>query len=186
MYLKKFIENEEVKDFEERHKVQQKLESELSNLKKRIDMIALNYTTLTDRIKTIKEYPQNNYQEYKKKFEVECHKYGKAGHIAQHCTSERTRQLNTKEAFVKSKNINFCELVYNNEINNPEVYNVEYDSEGGDTFDEFDYEEDEGIDEVEGHFFEEYYEENLVLFLTNIEEVPVEKNKEETNIDEKI
>ncbi|RIB27553.1 hypothetical protein C2G38_2160315 [Gigaspora rosea] len=60
-----------------------------------------------------------------------------------------------------------------------------YDSEGDDTFDEFNYEEDEEIDEVERYFLEEYYEENLALFLTNIEEVPMKENKKETNIVEK-
>ncbi|CAG8830346.1 41636_t:CDS:2 [Gigaspora margarita] len=58
--------------------------------------------------------------------------------------------------------------------------------EEGNTFNEFDYKEDEEVDEVKCHFIEEYYEESLALFLTNIEEVPVEENKEETNMDEKL
>ncbi|CAG8840199.1 6193_t:CDS:1, partial [Gigaspora margarita] len=44
----------------------------------------------------------------------------------------------------------------------------------------------EEMDEVENHFLEEYYEENLALFLTNIEEVLMEENKEKINIEEKI
>ncbi|CAG8840976.1 9880_t:CDS:2 [Gigaspora margarita] len=69
---------------------------------------------------------------------------------------------------------------------NPYKDEEKYDSEGGNTFNEFDYEEDEEVDEVEGHFIEEYCKESLALFLTNIEEVPVEENKEETNMDEKL
>ncbi|CAG8815394.1 35594_t:CDS:2 [Gigaspora margarita] len=49
-----------------------KIESELSDLKKRIDKIALNYATLMGKIKNIKEHSQNNYYYvHKKKFEIE-------------------------------------------------------------------------------------------------------------------
>ncbi|CAG8617788.1 5775_t:CDS:2, partial [Cetraspora pellucida] len=56
------------------------------------------------------------------------------------------------------------------------------DSEGSDTFNEFDYEEEEEIWEVEGCFLEEWpasYEENSVLYLTNIEEMLVQDNSNE-------
>ncbi|CAG8821918.1 4674_t:CDS:2, partial [Gigaspora margarita] len=66
----------------EDHKSQQKLGGELSDLKKRIDEMALNYATLTDKIKNDKERSQNNYyQRYKKMFEKECHKCGKSPRV---------------------------------------------------------------------------------------------------------
>ncbi|RIB30699.1 hypothetical protein C2G38_2026641 [Gigaspora rosea] len=41
--------------------------------------------------------------------------------------SGKTRQLKTKETEVKPRNINFCELVDNNEANSTEIYNVDED-----------------------------------------------------------
>ncbi|RIB21839.1 hypothetical protein C2G38_2175571 [Gigaspora rosea] len=87
-------------------KSQQKLGSELSDLRERIDDIALNYATLTDKFKNIKE---------------------------------RTKSLNSYEE-------------------------EEYNSERSNTFDKFDYEEDEELDEVESCILEEYLEENPALF----------------------
>ncbi|CAG8591998.1 17383_t:CDS:2, partial [Gigaspora margarita] len=72
-------------------KSQQKLESELSDLKKRIDEMALNYAALTDKIKNIKE---------------------KVGHMAQDCMVEKSRQLGEKETLVRQKNINFYSSWY--------------------------------------------------------------------------
>ncbi|CAG8486230.1 610_t:CDS:2, partial [Scutellospora calospora] len=57
----------------------------------------------------------------------------------------------------------------------------EFDSKSRDTFDEFDYEEEEEPSELEGLFIKTWlitYEENSALYLTNIEEVP-SKDKED-------
>ncbi|RIB30630.1 hypothetical protein C2G38_2152082 [Gigaspora rosea] len=75
------------------------LGSELSDLKKRIDEIALNYATLTGKIKNSKECPQNNYYHVPKKFEFECHKCREAEHRARYCMSEKTRQKRPKKRF---------------------------------------------------------------------------------------
>ncbi|CAG8542574.1 4497_t:CDS:2, partial [Scutellospora calospora] len=66
-------------------------------------------------------------------------------------------------------------------LKRPRSSEDDYGSEGGDTFDEFDYEES---DEIEGQFLE--YEENPALYLTNIESVPIGDDKEEKSIEEKI
>ncbi|CAG8738375.1 38825_t:CDS:2, partial [Gigaspora margarita] len=62
----------------------------------------------------------------------------------------------------------------------------DYNSESGDTFDEFDYEKKEEVDEVEDRFIEEYQEENPALFLTNVIEVPIEEHEEENSVESKI
>ncbi|CAG8846045.1 28768_t:CDS:1, partial [Gigaspora margarita] len=66
----------------------------------------------------------------------------------------------------------------------------EYESDGGDTFDEFEYEEDNETEEVEGQFVEWSLsvEENPALYLTSIEEVPVKDDdeREEKTVENKI
>ncbi|RIB27469.1 hypothetical protein C2G38_2029325 [Gigaspora rosea] len=50
------------------------------------------------------------------------------GHSARYCMSGKTKQIKTGEVYSRPKDVNFCELVYNNEKNNLEVYNVGNDS----------------------------------------------------------
>ncbi|CAG8822167.1 24833_t:CDS:2, partial [Gigaspora margarita] len=267
---------------------QPKLGKELKDLKERIEAVALNYTALTNKIKTIKERPRQNYYQDPERRIV----YNNCGKI--------------------DKNVNFCEIIYDDDSSEKEVYNVgsgatpqkklneqeqkrsfnpnpemersnitnkkkgrcrplvidslspynvtedilalpttvtvgqmlqypnqrrnlaqvlkrllttskanfinveekkcttgarccikiqgsfilaglkwykeeeEYNSEGGDTFDEFNYEEDEKIEEVEGCFIKEYYNENPALFLTNIIEVPIEEKEKKNLVELKI
>ncbi|CAG8639145.1 7358_t:CDS:1, partial [Scutellospora calospora] len=56
----------------------------------------------------------------------------------------------------------------------------DYKSKEGDTFNKFNYKEDEGSNKVEGYYIE--YEKNSTLYLTNIEEISTkdEDNKEES------
>ncbi|CAG8799163.1 28995_t:CDS:2, partial [Gigaspora margarita] len=157
---------------------------ELNELKKRIDNMAINYVALKDKFKGInKSYNRNNsYQRNK----MECY----------NCDQN---QVGMKETFNQTRNINFCEVMYNNGNTKKEIYNVEielnsqkneeeedFNSEGEDTFDEFDYEEEKELDEVEGCFIEEYHEEYPALFLTNIEEVPMKEQEKKNSVESKI
>ncbi|CAG8811164.1 37163_t:CDS:2, partial [Gigaspora margarita] len=78
--------------------------------------------------------------------------------------------------------------ISNTRIESLKLYKKEedYNSEGGDTFDEFDYEKEKEINEVTDHFIEEYQEENSALFLTNVVEVPIEENKKKNSVESKI
>ncbi|CAG8636536.1 3846_t:CDS:2, partial [Gigaspora margarita] len=71
--------------------VQQRVENKLSDIKKRIEGLALNYATLSAKLKDTKSnqpqenmyrrYNQNNYK-WEKKGGIECRKCGERGHIA--------------------------------------------------------------------------------------------------------
>ncbi|CAG8853348.1 41522_t:CDS:1, partial [Gigaspora margarita] len=116
--------------------IQQQVGSELRDLKKHIEGLALNYANLSAQLKDTKvNYsrnnfykggrPQNNYK-WERKGDIECWKYGEIGHTVKNCMSEKGKYLynnqrKEKGNFNPTKNISFCEL---EDTNNEEIYTV--------------------------------------------------------------
>ncbi|CAG8763778.1 14432_t:CDS:2, partial [Gigaspora margarita] len=72
----------------EPHEPQPKLEKELGDFKERIEVVALNYTTLMDIIKTIEGQSQKNYYQDSRR-KIEYHNCERVGHRAQNCMSRK-------------------------------------------------------------------------------------------------
>ncbi|CAG8721329.1 1281_t:CDS:2 [Gigaspora margarita] len=140
---------------------------ELRDLKKSIEGLIVNYATLSIQIKDTRTYrPQKNF--YKghpqKRYRWERNeglKYGKceeAGHIARKCISEKEYPYKNPKKNNQTKTISFCEIEKDNDdevyivnnitlkkprTENLEPYKEDEYSDSRDTFDKFDYEEEE-------------------------------------------
>ncbi|CAG8827504.1 12927_t:CDS:2, partial [Gigaspora margarita] len=94
--------------------VQQQVGSELKDLKKRIEGLALNYANLSAQLKDTKKRRYRMLES------------GKIGHTVKNCISEKGKypynnQRKEKGNFNPTKNISFCEL---EDTNNEEIYTV--------------------------------------------------------------
>ncbi|CAG8593308.1 3362_t:CDS:2 [Gigaspora margarita] len=127
--------NKQFQQFIELMTKAQRVGNELSDIKKRIEGLALNYATLSAKLKNTetnrpqesmyRRYNQNNYK-WEKKGGIKCRKCGERGHINRHCMLKKSKypynnQRKEKGNFNPTKNISFCEL---ENTNDEEIYTV--------------------------------------------------------------
>ncbi|CAG8799298.1 855_t:CDS:2 [Gigaspora margarita] len=113
-------------------KITQEVGNELSDLKQRIEGLALNYATLAvkmsnsrnnqSREEQLKRWPPDKSSLEKRKM-IECYKCSEIGHIARDCRLENRNMANKRGVINQAKNINLCEV--DDDLNRGEAYIVD-------------------------------------------------------------
>ncbi|CAG8560418.1 18469_t:CDS:2, partial [Gigaspora rosea] len=105
--------------------MQPRVGTDLGEVKKKIDEMALNYAAIAKRLNT-----NIHNRSAKERFPIErrgpqCFKCEEFGHFARNCLSEKPikKEGNEKKNGNQTRGLNYCELV--DEVYNKEIYNVD-------------------------------------------------------------